>query len=193
VTILFGLGGGIFDSAFSMPSGILPAAIISEDFTGDTIEDIAVINQGSGNVWVFECDGVGNFISTDSFLLGLYPSELAGADFNGDQKLDLACANYMSNNISILLQCGPLTLSEEQGHETFAIYPNPCDGIFNLQSQDGVVARIQVTNSFGESVYFGIKDNNDNRIDLSSQPNGIYFVNVISEGETFTQKIVIQK
>lgn len=66
------------------------------------------------------------------------------------------------------------------------IYPNPSTGIINIAVEDIVL--VQVINSNGQLI---MKQNN-NMLDLSQNKSGIYWVNVITKNETFTQKIVIQ-
>lgn len=60
------------------------------------------------------------------------------------------------------------------------IYPNPSNGIFNLS----IAANIEVYNVVGELI---LQTNNDNIIDLSEAPNGIYFVKV---SENIMEKLI---
>lgn len=75
--------------------------------------------------------------------------------------------------------------------ENSFVYPNPSNGIFTLNSaiSDG---EIFIYNTLGEIVYHGMISTSIRDIDFSGQPNGIYFVNVINERESFTEKIIVQ-
>jgi hypothetical protein len=72
---------------------------------------------------------------------------------------------------------------------TIHIYPNPSNGIFNIQSITDMI-NIRVFNAFGNEIY-----SNEMvklaRIDFSSQPKGIYFVRIDNGKETFFEKLVI--
>ncbi len=45
----------------------------------------------------------------------------------------------------------------------------------------------------GEKIYSTLSSESLNQIDLSSQANGVYFANLKTQRETYTQKIVIEK
>jgi uncharacterized repeat protein (TIGR03803 family) len=72
------------------------------------------------------------------------------------------------------------------------VYPNPSTGIFTLNSKI-TSGEISVRNTVGEIVLLSTINQQSSAIDLSNQPNGIYFVNVKTEKESFTQKMIISK
>ncbi len=109
VSVLLGTGGtgaSAFQSAVSYAAGTNPAALALGDFNGDGKTDIAVANNGSGNVTILAGNGDGTFTSIGSYAAGTNPSSIVSADFNGDGNLDLAVVNAGSGNISILLGAG---------------------------------------------------------------------------------------
>ncbi|MBI3511564.1 MAG: T9SS type A sorting domain-containing protein [Bacteroidetes bacterium] len=71
--------------------------------------------------------------------------------------------------------------------------PNPSSGIFTIKAENNFSGTISITNILGEIIYQTQIQNSNSEIDLSSEPDGIYFVNVKNEKESFTQKIIIQK
>jgi hypothetical protein len=91
----------------------------------------------------------------------------------------------------------------------FSLYPNPSNGIFTLKwdmgqgpdsyrgSDKGKKCEIEIYNSLGEIVFRSEIRSRDigtqSEIDLSDEPNGIYFVTVKNETQSFTQKISIEK
>jgi hypothetical protein len=88
--------------------------------------------------------------------------------------------------------------------EKVKVYPNPSTGLFvitlshaELVSSAAADETIEVYNVLGQSVYDGMlkQVQNDNRIDLSGQPQGIYFYRVLKEdGELLGEgKLIIQK
>lgn len=87
------------------------------------------------------------------------------------------------------------TISSAGGNVT--IYPNPNGGIFNLSlSNVNQKCNVEISNMIGEKVFAKTLDNqNENTIDMNSQPNGIYLYKVISESGSIvgSGKVVIQK
>lgn len=79
----------------------------------------------------------------------------------------------------------------------FVIYPNPSSGIFTLNSTIAS-GEITIYNFLGELIFqLNIIQTNmsgqTSTIDLSNEANGIYFVNVKTEKESITKKIIIEK
>lgn len=73
----------------------------------------------------------------------------------------------------------------------FAVFPNPGTGIFFVSSPAEITA-IEVYDAFGERVFFEWMPSSPT-IDLSGRPNGLYFVTIRTEKESFTEKVVIQE
>jgi hypothetical protein len=76
------------------------------------------------------------------------------------------------------------------------IYPNPTKGVFIIRIENGKSSKgqLSVYNILGEKVYS--QDNtqlNNTTIDLSNQPNGIYSINIKTEQETISKKLIINK
>ncbi len=65
------------------------------------------------------------------------------------------------------------------------IYPNPSNGIYNIDTD--IPSEITITNINGEVVY---KNNSINRIDISNQANGIYFLNINNKKGNYFSKLV---
>jgi plastocyanin len=87
-----------------------PFAIVSADFNGDGLLDLAVSNIGENTVTALMNDGAGSFTSlttTPSEALSS-PRAIAVGDFNDDGEPDLVLANFATNDISILLNNTPL-------------------------------------------------------------------------------------
>jgi hypothetical protein len=88
-------------------------------------------------------------------------------------------------------------------NEQVKVYPNPTTGIFTFQANKLQLitnSRIEVFNVLGEMVYsqLSLKDFQDNSqltIDLSSNPNGVYFYRVVKEsGEMVgSGKVIIER
>jgi len=85
----------------------------------------------------------------------------------------------------------------------FSIYPNPTSGKFILQfngpdgsagswSQNDPEARIQVYNILGEKVadLSDLISKSSSEINLSSIPNGIYFIRLKDSKSTYTERLI---
>jgi hypothetical protein len=77
----------------------------------------------------------------------------------------------------------------------FKIYPNPSNGIINLtvphvrdENLLGFIG-LEISNTQGKIIC--TKEFAPSEIDLSNQPNGIYFIKIKTETNIYTQKIII--
>lgn len=76
------------------------------------------------------------------------------------------------------------------------ISPNPCNGRFavKIDGQQGSKVVCEICNILGEKVYSAISFNQDPlNIDISSQPGGIYFLQVKINREVVTKKIFVNR
>ncbi len=95
-------------------AGAGPRAMVSGDFNGDGVLDLATANAADNTITILLGNGAGGFtaatggpIPTGSPLPGgSIPQSLATGDFNGDGKLDLAVVNFASNTVTVLLGTG---------------------------------------------------------------------------------------
>jgi len=73
------------------------------------------------------------------------------------------------------------------------IYPNPSNGLFNLQFTETNAFEYSVTDITGRIIIINTSGNsNALPIDLSNQPNGVYLLKVRSAGKTQTIKLMKQ-
>lgn len=81
----------------------MPYSVVAEDFDGDGIVDLAIVEGGSNSVFVHRGNGDGTFDETPVvFSAGFEPHFIVAGDFNGDGQIDLAVANSYSDTVSIL-------------------------------------------------------------------------------------------
>jgi hypothetical protein len=131
VSILLGDGSGGFSVAPKCDSGLVdtctvpsqPVSIVTEDFDGDGIPDLATANEGGKNVSILLGNGTtttttGLFKAAQNFNLGKTPVSLTVADFNGDGALDLAAAQFGGKLLSVILGNGDGTFGKPK---TFSI------------------------------------------------------------------------
>ena len=102
-------------------SGHNPTGIVTADFNGDQIPDLAVTNQSDNSVTVFFGDGKGNFAPLTgpngivTIPVGQAPSAIAAGKFTSSGFTDLAVANINDNNLMVLAGDGKggLTLKQK--------------------------------------------------------------------------------
>jgi len=90
------------------------------------------------------------------------------------------------------------TVNDELFSGAFGIYPNPTTGIANLKLEMDNASDVSVTvfNVLGkllQSFNYTNVTNRTHSIDLSNQPNGIYFVRLTTNGQTETKKVIVNK
>ena len=70
-----------------------------------------------------------------------------------------------------------------------SIYPNPSHGIFNIEGINKTV-NVKIFNAFGEEV-LNNEINLPQKLDLSDQPNGVYFIRIYTDEGVHFEKLVI--
>ncbi|MBI4945196.1 MAG: T9SS type A sorting domain-containing protein [Bacteroidetes bacterium] len=73
------------------------------------------------------------------------------------------------------------------------VYPNPTTGKANVQMSKLENVQIKIYDVLGEYIYQHIGTFSNLQIDLSSQPNGIYFLKMKTEQGIVNQKLIINK
>jgi hypothetical protein len=95
--------------------------------------------------------------------------------------------NGMSQIVEFKLS--PTAIGESE-LSSLSIYPNPSTGVFNIDGISNTVEMV-VSNAHGQVVYTNSIGENT-LLDLSSQPKGIYFVELRSENSVKIEKIVLR-
>ncbi len=72
------------------------------------------------------------------------------------------------------------------------LVPNPTDGKFTITLPAGVFATGAVFNGNGQSITKFTADSPVTEIDLSSYPRGLYCVRLQSDGDMFTEKLILK-
>ncbi|MBK7212509.1 MAG: T9SS type A sorting domain-containing protein [Bacteroidales bacterium] len=99
------------------------------------------------------------------------------------------CSSLVSNSINVTFVGLPTLLESNMD-----VYPNPSNGILNLKlGSNASDYSVTVLNSTGKAVYQEIKKGNDKTLDLSSLPNGDYWLILKISGERRACKIALIK
>ena len=101
-------------------------------------------------------------------------------------------ASINSNDINIYANLQGANNINTINSNSFAIYPNPSNGIFTISNSDNKITNIEVIDATGKIVNTQTQTtNNQYSIDLSNQSKGIYFIKIITTNNIITKKIII--
>lgn len=91
---------------------------------------------------------------------------------------------------------GALSLANAVNHQgeenAIAIYPNPSNGLYTIELADYTDASIEVYNVLGKKVKTVQQTATKTTVDLTGYPKGVYFVNIHSNGELISKKIILE-
>lgn len=108
----------------------------------------------------------------------------------GTYKVKLTATNSFGENIIIkegYINAYDATTIDQETQETFRFYPNPVNGMLNIESDQPY--RIGIYNLQGAKVFSGA---NDPAIDLSFCPPGIYILEMTTEQGVYMHKLLKQ-
>lgn len=131
IRLLLNNGNGTFPDMHAVGTGVGPALVLSADFNGDGIPDLATANgaflaNNLGNpantITVLLGNGDGTYRAGVDYPTGNLPQWAAAGDFNGDGKQDLVTANFYDSTVSVFLGNGDGTF---QPRVTYATATHP--------------------------------------------------------------------
>jgi hypothetical protein len=89
------------------------------------------------------------------------------------------------------VNCDIITSVKKIANNNFlSIYPNPNNGVFNIEIKDIGKTTIEIYNISGQLILQKSLNQNISKISLSNYPKGMYFIKVKMNNETMIQKIV---
>jgi|GEM_PF-3584605 len=151
-----------FAEAVNYPTGPNPQSLAIEDFDGDQINDLAMVNMNEGDVSILLGLGDGTFGPASQTEAG-FPGDLAAGDFDSDGAVDLAVTSMApvatrggGNSVMILLGDG-------DGSFTFSgdlPFGNEPHDVITVDLDGDEALDLVVTDPFGDSawVYLGFGD-----------------------------------
>jgi alpha-tubulin suppressor-like RCC1 family protein len=105
----------------------------------------------------------------------------SGQTGNGTTTIDI--------NYPIQISCPTLRIDEFLTTKTYSIYPNPAKEIINIENFDNKsISNIKIIDSSGKLVLK--QSNNLQQINLKEIPQGIYIIQIESEGKLYNQKFI---
>ncbi|MFK7743225.1 MAG: FG-GAP repeat domain-containing protein [Planctomycetota bacterium] len=92
----------VFDTDIVLGVGGGPVDIVSADFSGDGLQDLAITRANDSDITILRNEGELQFVETMTVPVGLAPSYLVTSDFNRDGRADLVVSNGASGTVSVL-------------------------------------------------------------------------------------------
>jgi len=143
-----------------------------------TINDNAIsIGYGSGSSQEF----LSNLTPNTKYYVRAYATNSAGTSY-GNQLI------FIANNNSPTV----MSITEEILATEINAYPNPTRGIISLQGQLENT-QVKICDVLGNSVYQNNGAASNLQIDLSAQPNGVYFMSIQTGEGSVNKKIVVSR
>jgi alpha-tubulin suppressor-like RCC1 family protein len=116
-----------------------------------------------------------------------------GLNFSG-QIGDGTTLTYKPSPTEPIGMCSIATDLIKNDDESFLIYPNPSNGKFNFNNLNYMQEyKMQIVNILGEKIFQSNITDQTVEIDLSSLPDGIYFIKTESKEERVITKLVLQR
>ena len=108
IAIFMGNGDGTFQAptTIGLPTGSAPDAIVTGDFLGNGLTDLAVADAGTNSITIILNTGNGGFEVLPSISVGQAPISIAKGDFENDGRIDLAVADINSGDVTVLSNQG---------------------------------------------------------------------------------------
>lgn len=103
-----------------------------------------------------------------------------------------SCDSIVITQLTTSITC-TTDIAENKTALDVSVYPNPTNGIFNLQMSSNEIFGLKIYNVLGESVYEQILTSPTVQINLSNQPNGLYFIQITTQQSILSRKITINK
>ena len=171
----------------SLPDKTPPVILLNGNWTDSLLLNMSYTDPGA----TASDDKDGNISSKiirtgsiDSSKVGVYQLCYNVSDLAGN------AAQQVCRNIIVFKNTG---INSIQNQLTFAIYPNPSAGVFDLQLiQNKEKAFYTLTDVSGKIYMQKWMTQATEKIDVTTLAKGVYFVTVVSEGVSATKIITIQ-
>ncbi len=159
----------------------------------DLASPVTITTGGVYVTWVME----GNTLSLGTEISGPFSRqvfELVGgafAQYRSNEATDVMIRTVLENPFFVSVD----DVALDNGVKVF---PNPTNGVINIDNQlaDDDISRVQVYNTLGQIILdqpMNIAAGDLQSIDLSNQPQGIYYLNIQADKAQITRKISLSK
>ncbi len=173
----------------------LPVSLV--DFEAELVNDIVQID------WKTASEENNDYFIVQKSTDGIYFEDIDRVEGAGNSNVIVNYQSFDENPDNInyyrLLQVdfdGQNSLSDiivvrNNNEKEMLVYPNPSTGVVNIETENSV--DVSIYSSVGQTVaQYHFEANTLNKIDLSNQPKGIYFVSYYSVDKLIVKKLMIK-
>jgi hypothetical protein len=153
-------------------SGGVPIKSSHLRFNGSTLDSVVI---SSGGYLPIDLRGIASFSNSFKYVAG-----------------GMLSGQIVSNKTFKIEITLVLSINMEQNSTTFQLYPNPTSEKVNLIFKSTKERTIRLVNVLGKEVLKTNTNNTTLPLDVSAYPKGIYFIKVEVDGNSNSQKIIIQ-
>jgi len=99
-------------------------------------------------------------------------------------------AYYYIDDVSVI-DSNDVGINEYQENNYINIYPNPCNGIFQV-AIDSDTYSLEIYNVLGKTIYHSEINKQKTEIDISNESKGIYLLKILTDKEITIRKIILR-
>ncbi|MCC6372369.1 MAG: T9SS type A sorting domain-containing protein, partial [Bacteroidia bacterium] len=161
----------------------LPNITIVPSSTRICIGESATMNANGATSYQWSTGASTSSITVSPTVNVVYNYSVVGVDNN-------SCTASANINLSVDACVGVTELNKVG--LAVGVYPNPNNGEFTVELKNGLISNIVVTDVTGRVVLNSKTDSDKVNVNLNTFANGVYYVQVVSEGNSSVVKVVKQ-
>jgi hypothetical protein len=153
----------------------------------------------SGEIYIAKWNNEGSTANPDSLAMIQYPNA-AGLSCNFIENgvangggSEAGLPNFVDSYFRGTWQqpCNVGIEENDLNKSKFNIYPNPSNGIFYINCNR--CTEVIIYNALGQRItqHSILKENSPYRFDISSSPNGMYYITIETSSNLYSQKLII--
>ena len=140
---------------------------------------------------------IDNFTETQSdrrWTVDVYASSIDDVEIevSSGAAVDRAGNSSLSATPFIIFYNGTVDFEELSVNERIRVFPNPTDGMFTIQLKDKSSITLIITDITGKVILNKQIHSTKNEIDLSTCPQGVYFLQINSENSVDNLKLILK-
>ena len=182
-------------------AGAVVTAWIDDTDGLEELPPMAIINNGSWNYYEwFVPTSVGTTITTGNGIVGGASVTLDAIVIKQNNTatamtvwIDDIQHNYISGCSGTRKMSDTQELEEEIIATELIVYPNPTSGILNLTLENNTKSDVRLFNMLGQQLLNTTFEGNEKQLDLTNFGQGIYLLQVATDGKITTKKIILNK
>ncbi|MWB96933.1 T9SS type A sorting domain-containing protein, partial [Flavobacterium sp. GA093] len=167
----------------------------------EELPPLAIINNGAWNYYEwFLPTAAGTTITTGNGIVGGASVTLDAIVIKQNNTaaamtvwIDDIQHNYISGCSGTRKMADTQELEKEKIVSELIVYPNPTNGILNLTLENNSKSDVRLFNMTGQQILNTSFEGNEQQLDLSSFGQGIYILQVVTDGKATTKKIILNK